>query len=79
MVEWEVLRHREQCMKAKRIESRSENRWDFCAQRHPALYVWKVTQCDDMFPKEKTQLCFNHPRDPTAGLRSQKGRKIKIF
>jgi hypothetical protein len=66
-------------MKAKRFESKSEIDGTWRAQQRLALYVWQVTQCDDTFPKEKIPFCFNHLCDPTVGLRSQKGRKFKIF
>jgi hypothetical protein len=43
------------------------------------LYMCGRRQCADTFPKEIILFFFNYPRDPVTGLRSQKGRKIKMF
>jgi hypothetical protein len=36
------------------------------------LYMRIRRQCDDIFSMEKIPFCLNHPRDPAAGLKSQK-------
>jgi hypothetical protein len=35
------------------------------------LYMRVRRQCDNSFFEKKMPFCFNHPRDPAAGLRSQ--------
>jgi hypothetical protein len=66
-------------MKAKGLEAGVEVDGTWRAQLHPALYVRQMTQCDNTFSKENISFCFNHPCDLSMGLRSQKGRKFKIF
>jgi hypothetical protein len=36
------------------------------------LYMRSMRQCDDSLSEKKMHFCFNHPRNPNAGLRSQK-------
>jgi hypothetical protein len=35
------------------------------------LYMRVRRQCDNSFFEENMTFCFNHPRDPAEGLRSQ--------
>jgi hypothetical protein len=48
-------------------------------QRRSALYARQVQQWSDTFLKAEIYFCFNHPRDLSVGLRSQKGMRFKIF
>jgi hypothetical protein len=36
------------------------------------LYMRSRQQYDDSLPEKKMDFCFNHPRNPDVGLRSQK-------
>jgi hypothetical protein len=59
-------------MKSRKIEGRSEKRWDLVCIVASSFICAYRRQCDDTFLKKKMHFCFNYPRDPIAGLRSQK-------
>jgi hypothetical protein len=43
------------------------------------LYMRDRRQCDGPLPEKKMPFCFNHMRNPDAGLRRQKVWEFKIF
>jgi hypothetical protein len=43
------------------------------------LYMRSRRWCDDLLLERKIPFCFNHPRNPNLGLRSQKVWKFKRF
>jgi hypothetical protein len=64
---------------SKRLEGESAEVMGLNALSNAQLYMHSRQQCNISLPKKKMSFCFNHPRNPSTGLRSLKVWEFKIF